>query len=203
MEWPSMSEYHITEADLDGLRRLSELASPAPWRAMVEGRDHTSGDSFIMVGNDGDRDEDMYISRDSGPAAAVDLDFIAAARNYLPRLLEEIAESQGQAVKELATPQQGLAIDWGAVATDERTLLQNLLDSLDRLYDRACGPVDVDALLTATASVVMDQSWIASIEQASAALGDLIRSRLPAEVEYKRALIVTNDLRIKLANYYE
>jgi hypothetical protein len=74
------------------------------------------------------------------------------------------------------------------VASDERTLLHNLLDSLDRLYDRNCGPVDVDLLLAATASAIRDQSWIASIEQASAALRDLIRSRLPAEEEYRTAL---------------
>jgi hypothetical protein len=80
----------LTDAELDELRRLSKRAAPAPWRAMVEGRDHTSGDSFIMIGREDDRDEDMYVSRDSGPAWSTDLDFIAAARNYLPRLLDEI-----------------------------------------------------------------------------------------------------------------
>jgi hypothetical protein len=89
------------------------------------------------------------------------------------------------------------------VTSDERTLLHNLLDSLDRLYDRNCGPTDVDLLLTATASAISDQAWIAAIERASTALRDLIRSRLPAEEEYRKALIVTDDLRIKLANYYE
>jgi hypothetical protein len=87
--------------------------------------------------------------------------------------------------------------------SDERTLLSNLLETLDRLYDRHCGPADVDALLTATASALKDQSWTASIEQASTALRDLLRSRLPPEEEYRKALIVTNDLRIKLANYHE
>ena len=87
-----MTEQHLSDAEIDQLRRLGEHATPAPWRAMVEGRDHTSGDSFIMIGRDGDRDEDMYVSRDSGPAAAPDLDFIAAARNYLPRILDELAE---------------------------------------------------------------------------------------------------------------
>jgi hypothetical protein len=89
------------------------------------------------------------------------------------------------------------------VASDERTLLYNLLDSLDRLYDRDCGPVDVGLLFTATARAIKDQSWISSIEQASTALQDIIRSRLPAEEEYRKALEVTNDLRLKLANYYE
>jgi len=43
-----------------------------------------------MVGREDDRDEDMYISRDSAPASTQDIDFIAAARNYMPRLLDEI-----------------------------------------------------------------------------------------------------------------
>ncbi len=85
-----MPESSLTDAELDELRRLSEHAARAPWRAMVEGRDHTSGDSFIMIGREDDRAEDMYVSRESGPAPAADLDFIAAARNYLPRLLDEI-----------------------------------------------------------------------------------------------------------------
>jgi hypothetical protein len=53
------------------------------------------------------------------------------------------------------------------VPADERTLLNNLLDSLDRLYDRDCGPVDLGLLLTATASAVTDPAWIATIEQVS------------------------------------
>jgi hypothetical protein len=87
-----MNEHHVSDAEIDELRRLCAHATPAPWRAMVEGRDHSAGDSFIMIGQDDDRDEDMYVTRDSGPASASDLDFIAAARNYLPRLIDEIAE---------------------------------------------------------------------------------------------------------------
>jgi len=62
---------------------------------MIEARDHTSGDSFIMVGAADDRGEDMYVTRDSGPASPADLDFIAAARNYVPRLLKEIEALRG------------------------------------------------------------------------------------------------------------
>jgi hypothetical protein len=87
-----MNEHHVSDAELDELRRLCARATPAPWRAMAEGRDHGAGDSFIMIGRDDDRDEDMYVTRDSGPASASDLDFIAAARNCLPRLIDEIAE---------------------------------------------------------------------------------------------------------------
>lgn len=50
---------------------------------MVEGRDHHGGDSFIMMGAEDDRDEDLYLNRDSGLASVADHDFIAAARNYI------------------------------------------------------------------------------------------------------------------------
>jgi hypothetical protein len=32
----------------------------------------------------------MYVERDGAPAPAAELEFIAAARNYLPRLLAEV-----------------------------------------------------------------------------------------------------------------
>ena len=56
----------------------------------VEGRDHMSGDTFIMIGAEGDRREDLYLSRDSGPADTPTHDLIAEARNALPVLIEEI-----------------------------------------------------------------------------------------------------------------
>jgi hypothetical protein len=85
-----MAGKRVSDAELDELRRLSERVARPPWRAIVEGRDQTAGDSFIMIGPEEDRDEDMYVSSDSGPASSAELDFIAAARNYLPRLLDEI-----------------------------------------------------------------------------------------------------------------
>lgn len=84
----------LSDEDLDRLERLSERCDPPPWRAMVEARDHESGDSFIQVGNDGDRGEDIYVTRDSGPADASFLDLIAAARTYLPVLIAEVRESR-------------------------------------------------------------------------------------------------------------
>jgi hypothetical protein len=62
---------------------------------MLESPDYESGDSFIMTGTGGDRDEDLYLSLGSGgPASDADHDFIAAARQdlprHLPRLLAEV-----------------------------------------------------------------------------------------------------------------
>ena len=78
----------LEEFELLTLRQLVADASPAPWVSYVEGRDHDSGDNFIQV-NDGD-DVDMYVFRDTTPASAADQDFIAAARNLVPKLLDEL-----------------------------------------------------------------------------------------------------------------
>jgi len=39
----------LSDAELSELERLSYKASPAPWVASVEGRDHMSGDDVILV----------------------------------------------------------------------------------------------------------------------------------------------------------
>ena len=85
-----MTANRLTQAEFDQLRRLSEQGTPGPWRSLIEGRDHWSGDSFIMIGEGDARDVDMYVFRDRTPASVADLDLIAAARTYLPLLLDEI-----------------------------------------------------------------------------------------------------------------
>jgi len=80
----------VSEEALSKLLLLSGGDGSSSWRSMVEGRDHLAGDSFIMVGTEGERGEDIYITRDSGAAAAATLDLIAAARTYLPALIEEV-----------------------------------------------------------------------------------------------------------------
>ena len=85
-----MTAPNLDDATLDRLSQLSMSADPPPWRSMIEGRDHLSGDSFIMIGPDGDRREDLYVSRDSGAADPSTLDLLAEARTYLPVLIAEV-----------------------------------------------------------------------------------------------------------------
>jgi len=62
-------------------KRCSE-ATPGPWRSWIEGREgHYAGDSFIQT--DG---EDIYLSG----ATVADQDFIAHARQNVPRLIAEV-----------------------------------------------------------------------------------------------------------------
>ena len=62
---------------------------------MVEGRDHVGGDSFIMVGTGDTRGDDIYVNVDGKPAPPELLDFIADARNALPRAMDEIERLRG------------------------------------------------------------------------------------------------------------
>lgn len=89
----------VDDAELDVIEARCKAASPGPWKSFVEGRDHMSGDDFIRVGGD---EPDMYVSRHTSsglrPASAEDLDFIAAARQDIPRLLAEVKRLRSQAL---------------------------------------------------------------------------------------------------------
>jgi len=71
----------ITRNELEAMRARCTAATPAPWQAFVEGRDHTSGSSFIRTGG---KDIELF------GATEEDHDFIAHARQDLPRLIEEV-----------------------------------------------------------------------------------------------------------------
>lgn len=85
MEMPNDGSL-ISDDELDEILRRCEAAAPVPWVSYVEGRDHTSGSSFIMTGPPEDRGEDMEFSG----VLPADQDFIAHARQDVPRLVEEV-----------------------------------------------------------------------------------------------------------------
>jgi len=79
----------ITEKELDEIEFRANIAQPGPWKAFIENRDHESGSSFIMTGEEGkNRGEDIEMLG----ATDADYDFIANARQDIPRLLREIRE---------------------------------------------------------------------------------------------------------------
>ena len=53
------------------------------------------GPDFIRLGGLDDSQPDMYVEHDGRPAPITDLDFIAAARNHLPRLIAEVRQYRG------------------------------------------------------------------------------------------------------------
>ena len=76
----------ITEEELTQIENRVKQAQPGPWKAFIEGRDHESGSDFIMTGADDLRGDDIGMTG----ATVADYDFIAHARQDIPRLLEEI-----------------------------------------------------------------------------------------------------------------
>jgi len=71
----------LSESDLTRIQKLCDAATPGPWKAYVEGRDHESGSSFIQT----DRDDIEMTGATDG-----DYDFIASARQDIPRLVAEV-----------------------------------------------------------------------------------------------------------------
>ena len=82
----------MTPADLDHIERLATAARPGPWTSYIEGRDHVSGSSFIMVGTGDARTDDIEMVG----CTHADQDFIAAARQHVPLLVAEVRRLQAQ-----------------------------------------------------------------------------------------------------------
>jgi hypothetical protein len=76
----------ISPAELEEIRIRSDAATRGPWESFVEGRDHLGGNSFIRTGGLDDECPDIELVG----ATVADQDFIAHARQDIPRLLSEI-----------------------------------------------------------------------------------------------------------------
>ena len=80
----------LTDEELSQLEALTAAATPGPWVASIEEEAPIGGGSMIELGLPGDFPPDMYVFHDREIAPSADIKFIAAARNYLPRLLAEV-----------------------------------------------------------------------------------------------------------------
>jgi hypothetical protein len=79
-----MNKYQYIPLTDDDIRRIIERvdrATPGPWKSYIESRDEMVGPSFIMT-----EGEDLYLTG----ATDDDQDFIAAAREDVPRLVAEV-----------------------------------------------------------------------------------------------------------------
>jgi hypothetical protein len=76
----------LTESELSAIERRVAATQPGPWKSFVEGRDHISGSSFIQTGQGESRGNDIELTG----ATPADQDFIAAARQDVPLLLDEV-----------------------------------------------------------------------------------------------------------------
>lgn len=89
-----MADDLLTDGELDRIEALAAAASPAPWQAFIEEQAPIGGCSFIRLGATDDSQPDMYVYHEDRPAPTADLEFIAAAREYVPRLVAEVRRSR-------------------------------------------------------------------------------------------------------------
>ena len=84
----------ISDQELAMIEARRAAATNGPWESFIEGRDHLAGDDFIRTGGLDDASPDMHVTLYHGatptPAPPEDLDFIASARQDIPRLIAEI-----------------------------------------------------------------------------------------------------------------
>ena len=85
-----MNDVPLTDEELAEFEALTAAATPGPWIANIEEEAPIGGESMISIRAPGDFPPDMYVYHDGGTAPAADLKFIAAARNYVPRLIAEV-----------------------------------------------------------------------------------------------------------------
>lgn len=71
----------MKDTEIKQIQERCERATKGPWISFVEGRDHTSGSSFIRTAGN-----DIELTG----ASADDQDFIAHARQDIPALIKEI-----------------------------------------------------------------------------------------------------------------
>ena len=76
----------MTDEELEQILARCNATSKGIWTSYIEGRDHESGSSFIMVGQGKDRGKDI----DLYGVTEQDQDFIAHAKQDIPRLIREI-----------------------------------------------------------------------------------------------------------------
>jgi hypothetical protein len=73
----------LSEKELEEIKNRCKATTPGPWRASIEGRDHTSASDVILTG-------DADIAFEISEASPADYDFIAQAKQDVPRLIAEV-----------------------------------------------------------------------------------------------------------------
>ena len=82
----------------------------------------------------------------------------------------------------------------------QRTLLTNVFDALDRLFDRDSTVWDVYAILYATSEALAETPFQSAFETPIRGLAETIRSNAPRESQRDAAMLITDDLRLLLAS---
>ncbi len=90
-----------------------------------------------------------------------------------------------------------------AVTPEDEVLLNNVLDSLDRLYDEDCGAFDVEMLIASVLLGLRDPAWHGPLKEAKVGLrAAIIAGGEDRNAVRAAALVATHDLRDKLGEWW-
>jgi hypothetical protein len=70
----------LDDSELEAIRLRWSKTTPGPWQSFIEGRDHSSGSSFIKTGRGETHGGDIELS----VATTADQDFVASAHEDIP-----------------------------------------------------------------------------------------------------------------------
>ena len=84
---------------------------------------------------------------------------------------------------------------------EDKQLLGNVFDSLDRLFDRESRVIDVYQLLYATDKAIENDDVKISLSGYVIELGKIVRENESEEIQRERALMVTDKLREALNEF--
>jgi hypothetical protein len=82
----------------------------------------------------------------------------------------------------------------------EEQLLENVIDSLDRAFDRRCGAVDVHAIILATSAALPSSKFTEVAAPALCALEQVVKSQASDGEQWMAILSATDDLRAYIAS---
>ena len=83
---------------------------------------------------------------------------------------------------------------------DDKTLLSNLIDAFDHLYDRTCLTHDVEMLLFATGKSLTDRDFATVATTAAQALQEILKSNKSEIDRNYAALAAVQPLREKICS---
>ncbi len=84
----------LSNRELEDIERRCEAASPGPWRPFLESGGGLGGSSVIGV-SDSDDEPDLYVWLGASLAPDADFEFVATARQDIPRLLVAVRDRAG------------------------------------------------------------------------------------------------------------
>lgn len=85
---------------------------------------------------------------------------------------------------------------------EELVLLENILDSLDRLFDEDSQVIDIHQLIFATSKALIETNHYQILDKTAKKLDIVLKADSSKDIMRESALIATNELRHCIAKFF-